>query len=111
MNNDLISRQAAISAIQKVYADTTGRDDKKIVWRNVGLINALHITNALHIIQDLPAAETEQKKGKWNKYYRTHTRDTFHCGECGSCFVLLQGAENMNFCPNCGADMRGEKDD
>ena len=56
--NDLISRQAAISAIQKAYADTTGGDNKKAVWRNVGL------TNALNIMQDLPSVQPEQKKGE-----------------------------------------------
>jgi hypothetical protein len=52
-NSDCISRQAAITAIQKVYADTEGGTDKCAVWKNVGL------TNALHIMQDLPSAQPE----------------------------------------------------
>lgn len=48
---DLIDRQAAITAIQKAYADTEGGTDKCAVWKNVGL------TNALHIMQDLPSAQ------------------------------------------------------
>lgn len=52
-NSDCISRQAAITAIQKAYADTEGGTDKCAVWKNVGL------TNALHIMQDLPSAQPE----------------------------------------------------
>lgn len=50
---DTISRQAAITAIQKAYTDTEGGTDKCAVWKNVGL------TNALHIMQDLPPAQPE----------------------------------------------------
>ena len=53
--NDLISRSAAITAIQKAYTDTEGGTDKPAVWKNVGL------TNALHIMQDLPSAQPEQR--------------------------------------------------
>lgn len=51
--DDLISRSAAITAIQKAYADTEGGTDKCAVWKNVGL------TNALHIMQDLPSAQPD----------------------------------------------------
>ena len=64
----------------------------------------------------------ERKKGKWIKmsdadgiYYA--------CSECGKeisrvphfnpqfdSFPRLKSLEKTNFCPNCGADMRGEKD-
>lgn len=62
---DLISRQAAIDAIQKAYADTEGGEDKNAVWKNVGL------TNALHIMQDLPLAQPETHE----KRTETHACD------------------------------------
>ena len=52
---DTINRQVAITAIQKAYADTEGGTDKCAVWKNVGL------TNALHIMQDLPSVQQEQR--------------------------------------------------
>ena len=52
--SDLIDRQAAITAIQAAYADTEGGDDKCAVWKNIGL------TNALHIMQDLPSVQPER---------------------------------------------------
>lgn len=61
---DLISRQAAISTIQKAYADTTGGNDKKAAWKNVGL------TNALHIIQGLSSAEPEIIRCKDCKHWK-----------------------------------------
>ena len=49
--SDLISRQDAISRIQKAYIDTQEGFDKSAVKINVGL------TKALHIMQDLPSAQ------------------------------------------------------
>ena len=61
--SDLISRQAAITAIQNAYCDTEGGEDKCAVWKNVGL------TNALHIVQDLPSAQPEIIRCKDCKWY------------------------------------------
>lgn len=60
-------------------------------------------------INEQPTIE-ERKTGTWNKYYRMHSGDTFICNNCGSCFIVLQGADKMNFCPNCGSDNRGEQE-
>lgn len=49
--DDLISRKAAITAIQNAYCDTEGGEDKYAVWKNNGL------AEAFHIMQDLPAAQ------------------------------------------------------
>lgn len=58
-------------------------------------------------VKNMPTIEAEPvRHGKWNRYYRMHSGDTFVCNRCGSCFVVLQGADKMNICPNCGADMR-----
>lgn len=46
----------------------------------------------------------ERKKGKWIDY--PIADGFFQCTECG---VLRESW--CNFCPNCGADMRGEEDE
>lgn len=57
------------------------------------------------LIDRQPTIE-ERKKGEWIKM-------PYHVTECSECgFSLedwIQGAF-YNYCPNCGADMRGEAD-
>lgn len=48
----------------------------------------------------------EPKTGEWNRL----SHDTFHCNLCGRTFIVIQGEDAMNYCPNCGADMRGEEE-
>ena len=54
----------------------------------------------------LPPAESERKKGKW-----IWDDEGYHCSECwfhahGNTLECMDGT--YRFCPNCGADMRGE---
>ena len=64
----------------------------------------------LNKIDDAPTIEPERKKGKW------HTRiyskvEMMVCSECQSEFSYdaETGVSDYNFCPNCGADMRGDR--
>ena len=48
----------------------------------------------------------ERQTGEWNEYYTSQKgNNVFNCKECGHTFVVTQGKDNMNFCPNCGARM------
>ena len=60
------------------------------------IVTAYDIANA-------PTIELKpQKKGKW-----INNRDvSWMCSECGKWLDVLQGDVKMNYCPNCGADMR-----
>lgn len=62
-------------------------------------------------IDEQPTIESE-RKGKWDKksiaFY-------WKCSECGAAIsndrhevFLFPIVEKLNFCPNCGADMRGD---
>ena len=62
-------------------------------------------------------AEAERKKGKWilqedkaQPLYGWHI-----CSECGEAYIgenySMSSKPPVNFCPNCGADMRGDKDE
>lgn len=60
-------------------------------------------------IKDMPSA---QKTGKWT---RENNYGRWKCSECG-CIVnranpLKGNIWNYNYCPNCGADMRGDDND
>jgi len=59
-----------------------------------------------------PAVDAEPvRHGKWIKadsqqYFRKHY-PFFTCSECG---YRKDSQKKWNYCPNCGADMRGEKE-
>ena len=62
------------------------------------------------VIDEQPTIEPERKKGRWIKggeqpYFRKHF-DIVVCSKCNK-----RGEHRWNFCPYCGADMRGEEDD
>lgn len=56
-------------------------------------------------IRNIPAADVvERKHGKWvEKPFLLGT--TNECSLCGNYYGMPHG--KFNFCPNCGADMRG----
>lgn len=64
---------------------------------------------AIAMANNLPSVEPERKKGEWIKEYWNgeHTR------KCSACNITqtvttYRGKVNFNFCPMCGADMKGE---
>ena len=65
------------------------------------------ITKHKSDFSDLPSAQPGRKKGKWLDNYQYG----YKCSECGAYLEIDCGDAEMNFCPNCGADMRGEQDE
>lgn len=56
-------------------------------------------TDACTAIEDAPTVE-ERKKGKWG--------ENGECQFCGFQPWYENDIHTLSFCPNCGADMRGE---
>ena len=92
--NDFISRQAAIDAILAIK--DYGNSDRA---------NALGL--AEFAVTTLPSAQPERKKGQWMKEDRGHVEYCAVCDQCGFDWIWSD-REYFKFCPNCGADMRGE---
>lgn len=63
-------------------------------------------------IKDAPTIEAEQvRHGRWiePEEYTGHTE--WHCSYCGDVVCTICGYPSANYCPNCGAKMRGEADE
>ena len=65
------------------------------------------VQEALKIAVDkMPTIEPERKKGAWINKGRI-----IRCNKCKTGYAVVKGMKSAltyNFCPNCGADMRGE---
>lgn len=111
-SSNLIERQMAIDslAIGKEFLlrvlddmDIVGKDREKYSW-GLGLVES-----CINDIKMLPSAQPERKKGKWigNKRHQS-------CSVCGMTYCVPDGTDGeldmtfYNFCPNCGAEMKGE---
>lgn len=78
--------------------------------------NLLHWTGIKAMLESIPSAEPERKTGKWIeypdclRYEGAYTNDQIACSECHHVFSILDNCtEEFDFCPNCGADMRGDR--
>ena len=101
--DDLISRQAAIDAIDGEI-EITGRTNAEAVKGYVRLVKDR--------LERLPSAQPTAepvRHGKWIKadsqqYFRKHY-PAFTCSECGQ---RKDSQKKWNYCPNCGARMDEE---
>ena len=112
MNNDLISREALK---EEIY------NDKELShWLNDSLMLKVfkYIDNAPTIelrtgrMVNGVIVPIEKLQGEWiyNQYDGNANIGNWHCSECGRIVYLLTKTGKKpyyNFCPNCGADMRG----
>ena len=89
MKNDLISRASAIDIVRFECGEWEGLA-KTIVKR----------------FEQLPAVQSESKKGKWIEAYDPFNRISGRCSVCGwEAHLYEDDVVGMNYCPNCGAKM------
>lgn len=117
MNDDLISRQAAIDALEKEKPTPFVNEDGSIDPFGAGQQNQWYRDGIA--IMNMPSAQPEQKKGKWiphreisREYIGTIlvnvSYDYWFCETCG--YRMENGQPMYNFCPNCGAEMEDDDD-
>lgn len=104
--SDAIDRQAVIDALAK-FVPYAICDESTESYTN-------GLTDAYNLILQLPSAQPERKKGKWNerKVFDTEGSDieemqSAKCSVCGKYHTTpyLYFFDNFNYCPNCGARM------
>ena len=94
MMDKLISQQAAIDAFYQY---------PNINWTTLDVMEK---------IKELPSVQPERKTGHWIKTARWGR--VYYCDRCRNYLDfdgVNAGRGSTNFCPNCGADMRGEEHD
>jgi len=106
-DTDCISRRSAIDALRAMQTYKLFAGDDMLLIDQAGAMTELML---------LPPAEP--KRGRWI-YCEDTTADCvdgYRCDQCGF-FVPwdykhkgIDFIQDYNFCPNCGADMRGEQD-
>ena len=93
--SDLIDRKAALKAINS--------------WR--GRFSEEYneaIDDCENSIKELPTIQPEPKEGHWIEGGIYRDVIECHCSECGQ-LMTTAASVRMNFCPNCGAKMKGER--
>ena len=125
MNNDSISRSALKEAIRKRLCISSLKyltEQEKVIVEEI--VNAPTVeaftkddmAGAYNEGYACGSRESERPKGEWiadTSHCYDDDEDTFECSVCKEPFTLICGTpkDNLyNFCPNCGADMRGEKE-
>lgn len=95
--SDLIRRQDAVSRMSDLLLMEL-KGQRLPTWNEV-----------YRAMNDIPSAEPERQKGEWIYDGKRGRFPACKCSICGhyenADWALLQG---VNYCPNCGADMRGE---
>lgn len=96
-------------ALEKILEKIPAADIKDMGGQAYVLVKLSQVFN---VIDNQPTIEPERKKGEWID----QDDGAFYPIECSECrkiplFDAYGDYVLSNFCPNCGADMRGEQDD
>lgn len=92
---DLISRAAALNAIDCWHIDFNSMDGAKVqtdCWRTIKELPAVDAAPVVH--------------GRWT-YYLCVGHGRYQCSECSH---WVDAGMDRNYCPNCGAKMDGDGD-
>ena len=106
--------------MRPIDADPLGLTDMEIIMCDGDYKKALKML--IDKIEHAPTIEPEREKGEWIKkdHYTDRWGDRIEILRCPICEFkhdYAVGDTNhrdsgwFNFCPNCGADLRGEPDD
>ena len=106
---DAISREAVRQLIEadKVdmkapYIDSVATDVQKMCFDTLNQACDRHIKG----INSLPSVTSQPKRGEWISIDATHSK----CEICEAIFEITSPNAEVNFCPNCGADVRESED-
>ena len=94
--SDLINRQAAIEAFRKSLCALETESGREY---------GISFSGVEQTLKSLPSAQPERMRGKW-----IDDGDPF-MWVCDVCGYRVKRYNNTRYCPNCGAEMRGDADE
>ena len=97
--DDTISRYDALKTIGFLEAKNDKANGFSDDFDNISR------TKSMIAINNLPSAQPKRIRGQWERIPYSFVGG-YRCSICGCKFL----SHEWNFCPNCGADMRGEQD-
>lgn len=133
MKDDLISKQALLAEYDRLHVGEPGKARKMIedapsaqqdvtdtnvgdmINRQAAISRAVTITMfgrdirvvGVSELESLPSVQPERKTGHWEIYIISMLDgEGCRCSKCG-----FEGVPYWDFCPSCGADMRGEQNE
>jgi hypothetical protein len=95
MNDDLISRAAAIDILYAYQVMVENGEENPYAWARLRM-------------SELPSAQPVRKKGEWIPAFDGKFTGGAYWFSCSKCKRIVPEVRNggWNFCPQCGADMR-----
>lgn len=96
--------QEAVDCIRNTFNRDTGSD--KLVRNCMALLQNA-IDGEYHDMEKVDVSELERPQGHWEvRVNNLNKSRTIHCSICDYHFEAWR--DKPNFCPNCGAEMRGD---
>jgi hypothetical protein len=107
--SDLISRMETVEHLRRVLDATVPITDY-----DEGYVDGVEF--GISTVSTMPTIQPERKKGEWLPDNNNAYEMRFVCSCCKESEVVptigfTKYKTLWDFCPNCGADMRGEKDE
>lgn len=100
MSDDLIYRSALLTLYKKWLPQLVSPDDAG---------DKRGVETCIMVLEDFPAVDAvEVVHGEWIAVPNSGIGNTAKCTHCGK---SIYGYKAMNYCPNCGADMRERRTD
>ena len=99
---DLISRKTILKHIEKIRQDALMMDD---IHRASIIMNGTYLCEEAveKIVRNQSSAQSERNKEKWIRESLVTQNYLYKCSICKKYSRTM-----YDYCPNCGADMRGE---
>ncbi len=101
--NTLSEAIKVLSEQPETYGDAVNRVDVFDMLEMYPFTEYGEYETAREIVKRLPSVTPKRRTGRWLDNYQYG----YKCSECGAYLEIDCGDVEMDFCPNCNADMRG----